>query len=240
MIFCFANVENFKTYPFCPIATFEVFLKMQFYNLHTHIYSNSPSVLELVNQYPWEFDDSVPYYSIGIHPWYIDENRLENDLKIMEEKLVLENCLAVGECGLDKRIDILLSLQIKVFEYQILLAEKYKKPLVLHLVAAYDELISIKNRLKITVPIIIHGFSKNENVAKQLLNNGFYLSFGKHLLHNPKMEVVFHSVPNDRFFLETDNLDIKLTTIYEKAAQYKKLPLEEVRKQVETNWKKVF
>ena len=62
---------------------------MQFLNLHTHTFTNNPKVLELVNQYPWEFDASPPNYSIGIHPWYIDENRLENDLKIIDEKLLL-------------------------------------------------------------------------------------------------------------------------------------------------------
>ena len=121
---------------------------MQFFNLHTHKFTDNPAILELVNQYPWEFDEAIPNYSIGIHPWYIDENRLELDLKIIEEKLQLKECLALGECGLDKRIEVPMSLQIEVFEKQIALAEKYQKPLVLHLVAAFQELIEIKNRLK--------------------------------------------------------------------------------------------
>ena len=68
-----------------------------FYNLHTHKFTNNPAVLELVNQYPWEFNDDIPQYSIGIHPWYIDEARLESDLKSIEEKLQLNECLALGE-----------------------------------------------------------------------------------------------------------------------------------------------
>ena len=60
---------------------------MQFINLHTHQYTNDSSILEVVNQYPWEFDEAIPTYSIGIHPWYIDENRLESDLKLIDEKL---------------------------------------------------------------------------------------------------------------------------------------------------------
>ena len=127
---------------------------MQFFNLHTHKFSNNPNILELVNQYPWEFDAAIPNYSIGIHPWHIQENRLESDLKIIEEKLQLKECLALGECGLDKRIEIPMEFQIELFEKQIQLAEKYQKPLVLHLVAAFDELIakvndkSVENRAK--------------------------------------------------------------------------------------------
>jgi TatD DNase family protein len=213
---------------------------MQFFNLHTHKFTKNPNVLELVNQYPWEFDEAIPYYSIGIHPWHINENRLEKDLEIIENKLQLPNCLALGECGLDKRIDIPMSLQIQVFEKQIALAEKYKKPLVLHLVAAFDELIEIKNRLKISVPIIIHGFSKNKQVARQLIDNGFYLSFGKYLLQNPELEEVFKSIPNDKFFLETDTIDETLEDVYTLAAKYKNLTLVQLQEIIDSNYRTVF
>lgn len=213
---------------------------MKYFNLHTHKFTNSSGILELVNQYPWEFDATIPNYSIGIHPWYIDENRLENDLKTIEEKLQLKECLALGECGLDKRIEIPLALQIEVFEKQIELAEKYQKPLVLHLVAAFDELIAIKKRLKIKVPIVIHGFSKNEQVAKQLIDNGFYLSFGKYLIRNPDLETVFKSVPNDRFFLETDTIEETLEEVYILAAKYKNIKIEDLIEILNVNFNTVF
>jgi len=217
---------------------------MQYFNLHTHKFTNNPTILELVNQYPWEFDESIPHYSIGIHPWYIDENRLELDLKIIEEKLQQPKCLALGECGLDRRIEIPLAVQIKVFEKQIALAEIYQKPLILHLVAAFDELIEIKKRLDISVPVIIHGFSKNAQLAKQLLDNGFYLSFGKYLLQSrsvgTELEYVFKSVPNHRFFLETDTVEETLDEVYELAAQFKNMNISEMIEVVAINWKKVF
>lgn len=218
----------------------EIPLLMQCYNLHTHKFTNDANTLELVNQYPWEFDNTIPFYSVGIHPWYINEARLESDLKTIEGKLPLKECLALGECGLDKRIEIPMALQIAVFEKQIVLAEQYQKPLVLHLVAAFDELLSIKKRLKISVPIIIHGFSKNQQLAKQLLDNGFYLSFGKYLLRNPELKEVFQSVPNDRFFLETDTIEETLAEVYVLAAEYKNMTLEEMQSQVAANWKTVF
>ncbi|HPW97690.1 MAG TPA: TatD family hydrolase [Flavobacterium sp.] len=213
---------------------------MKYYNLHTHTFTNNPKVVELVNQYPWEFDNTIPQYSIGIHPWHIDENRLKQDLKTIEEKLALPECLALGECGLDKRIEIPIALQLEVFEHQIVLAEKFKKPLLLHLVAAYDELIALNKRLKISVPVVLHGFSKNEQVAKQLLDNGFYLSFGKYLLRNPELKTVFQSIPNDRFFLETDMIEETLEEVYVLAANYKGIDLEEMKTVVATNWKNVF
>lgn len=213
---------------------------MDFFNLHTHKFTNNPAITELVNQYPWEFDVTIPFYSIGIHPWYIKEDRLETDLKTIAEKLALPECLALGECGLDKRIEVPMALQIAVFEKQIALAEEHQKPLVLHLVAAFDELLAIKKRLKISVPIIIHGFSKNEQVAKQLLDNGFYLSFGKYLLRNPELKEVFQSVPNDRFFLETDTIEETLEEVYVIAAEYKGMSLIQMQYQVAANCEAVF
>ncbi|MGL2966169.1 TatD family hydrolase [Flavobacterium sp. XGLA_31] len=213
---------------------------MSYYNLHTHKYTGNPDVIELVNQYPWEFDATIPQYSIGIHPWYIDEVRLELDLKIIAEKLALPECLALGECGLDKRITVPMALQTRVFEEQIVLAQEFQKPLVLHLVAAYDELIAIKKRFQITVPIILHGFSKNEQVARQLLDNGFYLSFGKYLLRNPELKSAFLSVPDDRFFLETDTLEEALTEVYELAALYKGITVNALQDRVAQNWTKIF
>jgi TatD DNase family protein len=159
---------------------------------------------------------------------------------MIESKLELENCLALGECGLDKRIEIPFDLQIAVFEKQLLLAEKYQKPIIIHCVAAFQEVIEIKNRLKISVPLIIHGFSKNEETAQQLIKNGFYLSFGKYLLRNPDLETVFQNVPKDQFFLETDTIEEGIREVYLLAAKYKKMELEIVLDQVQRNFDKVF
>ncbi|WP_035671852.1 TatD family hydrolase [Flavobacterium sp. 83] len=213
---------------------------MEFFNLHTHKFTNQSGVLELVNQYPWEFDATIPYYSIGIHPWFIVEERLESDFEIIERQLQEPGCLAMGECGLDKRIEVPMELQQLVFEKQLFLAQKYQKPVVIHCVAAFQELIETVKKMNITVPILIHGFSKSEQLAKQLLENGFYISFGKYLLLNAELEAVFKSMPNDRFFLETDTIAESLATVYALAAKYKGVSVEEIQKIISTNFNQVF
>lgn len=213
---------------------------MKYFNLHTHQFTNQSDVLELVNQYPKDFDASIPFYSIGIHPWYIDESRLDEDLKIIEEKLQTQNCLAIGECGLDKRIEVPFDLQVSVFEKQFELAEKFKKPVVIHCVAAFQEVMEIKKKMKINVPMIIHGFSKNNQLAKQLISAGFYLSFGKYLLKNPDLKSVFQNVPNDRFFLETDTLEESIKQVYELASKYKEFDLKDLESIISSNYRGVF
>lgn len=213
---------------------------MEFFNFHTHAFTNQPHILELVNQYPQEFDASIPFYSTGIHPWYIKEERVDADLKIIEEKLQTKNCLALGECGLDKRIEIPLEQQIIVFEKQLALAEKYKKPVVIHCVAAFQEVIAIKKKMKISVPMIIHGFSKNSQIANQLIKEGFYISFGKYLLRNPELKSVFQEIPNDRFFLETDTIEESLQQVYDLASDYKNITIKELQGIISSNFKAVF
>jgi TatD DNase family protein len=213
---------------------------MKYINLHTHIFSDRADILEIVNQYPQDFDAAIPHYSIGIHPWYIVENRVDEDLAIIESKLELENCLAIGECGLDKRVEIPFDLQINVFDRQLILAEEYKKPVIIHCVAAFQEVIEIKKRLEINVPMIIHGFSKNIETAQQLLNNGFYLSFGKYLLRNQELEAVFKAIPDHRFFLETDTIEEGIREVYQLAAKYKNIELEAMQNQVQHNFESIF
>ena len=209
------------------------------YNLHTHKSSDDANVFDIVNRYPYEEID-VPFFSTGIHPWHIDEDKLNEHLAIVEERLLLPGCLAIGECGLDKRIEKPLDLQIDVFEKHLILAKKYQKPVILHLVAAFQELIEVHNRIRPGVPMIVHGFSKNVQVAQQLLNNGFYLSFGKYLLRNPELSGVFAQIPNDRFFMETDSIEEGIAEVYAKAATARNIEIEELKNIVSTNFKTVF
>ena len=213
---------------------------MKFFNLHTHQFSNQLDVLELVNQYPQEFDAEIPNYSIGIHPWHIVEDRIDADLEIIESKLNDEMCLAIGECGLDKRIETPMALQQMVFEKQLFLAEKYKKPVVIHCVAAFQEVIAIKKKMAISVPMIIHGFSKNKETAEQLIANGFYISFGKYLLRNPELELVFKSIPKEHLFLETDTIEEGIAAVYELAAKYKNIEMGEMKAIINANFDTVF
>lgn len=209
------------------------------YNLHTHNYTANGNILEVVNRYPYEGID-VPYFSTGIHPWYIDIDKLDEHLSVIDTRLEMDNCLALGECGLDKRIEMPMDEQQKVFEKQLVLAKKHQKPVILHCVAAYQEVIETKKRLNIDVPMIIHGFSKNAQVARQLQDNGFYISFGKYLLRNPELSQVFAMVPNDKFFMETDTIEEGLELVYEKAAAAKNISIEELKNIVSNNFKTVF
>jgi TatD DNase family protein len=120
------------------------------------------------------------------------------------------------------------------------MAEKHCKPVIIHCVAAFDELIEITNKLQITVPVIIHGFSKNSQVATQLLKQGFYISFGKYLFQMPNLATVLKQMPNDRFFLETDTAQQSIEEVYQLAANCKGLSINALQEIITTNFESVF
>lgn len=213
---------------------------MIYYNLHTHSDPTVEDVVAVVNVYPKDYPTESKYFSIGIHPWYIDQENLESELEIIEKALQDPNCLAIGECGIDKKIETDIELQTQIFERQLLLAEKYQMPVILHIVAAYDELIAMKTELNISVPLIIHGFAKSPEMAQQLESHGIFLSFGKYLMRNPDLGNSLTAIANDTFLLETDTAEETIQEVYAKAAEAKNITLSELHSIIERNFARIF
>lgn len=171
-------------------------------------------------------------FSIGIHPKDIDENWRENLDKVKEISLH-PNCLAIGECGLDGLITIDEKLQQKVFEEQILWANEINKPVIIHCVRRFPQLVQFQKFAKI--PLIVHGFNKKKSIADELLKHGFYLSFGKSIFQNLSLQAILKEIPANKIFLETDNADFEIEKLYEKAAEIKGISTEELKIQILKN-----
>ena len=83
--------------------------------------------------------------------------------------------------------------------------------------------------------MIIHGFNKKENIAKDLLKNNFYLSFGKAVLYNLSLQNTLKITPLNKIFLETDNDNFDIRDLYFKAAEIKNISPESLYKQILEN-----
>jgi TatD DNase family protein len=181
------------------------------------------------------------YFSVGIHPWILEEENQENNLQKVESALSHPNCLAIGECGLDKKTSSNFQLQQKIFKQQIILSEKYLKPLIIHGVHASNELIQLKKELKTRQNWIFHGFNGSTELGLQLIQNGFYLSFGAHLLHpNAKARKNLTSFPINKLFFETDNSTLKIAEIYQAASEILNISIQELQYQINQNFEFLF
>ncbi|MDZ4665376.1 MAG: TatD family hydrolase [Bacteroidota bacterium] len=209
-----------------------------FINIHTHS-QIFDAHLELVNLF-LERNDRVKYYSYGLHPWHIDGN-YKDDLEHLGEIAHEKGCLAIGECGLDKVSKVDFELQEKVFVEHIKIANKLKKPLIIHCVKAFNELINCLNHNNNQVPVIIHGFNNNDNIARLLNAEGYYFSFGKDLLgFESNAAKAIKTIGRKRFFLETDDKDLSIKYVYLKAGELLGVNGEIVQLQIEENFKTVF
>ncbi len=181
-------------------------------DFHTHkTYTDNTVFVRsyMIGQSP----DLDHFFTIGLHPWQINDFNIDNALKIIENFCTQPNCLAIGEIGLDKTRQN-FDLQYQNFIAQILLAEKINKPVVIHAVRSYNEILTLRKKYNKTM-WAIHGFTGNKQTAFQLIDKNIYLSFGKKLVNPPaKLEQAFKSVPYDKIFLETDVYQGHVKEIY--------------------------
>lgn len=220
---------------FNPLFLF--FIESMYINIHTHKTLKSLSILEVYNLNK-TFDLVNEKFSVGIHPWYINENKISENLAELNLLITNKNCLALGECGLDKSISINLEFQKQVFVKQLNLNKVFSKPVILHCVRAYQETLDIIKAYDYF--FIFHAFNKGEILAKQIQEQGAYLSFGKALLTNAKAQATLKACEVSQIFFETDNDDISIEIIYETAAKLLNLPLEKLKSIILQNYKTVF
>jgi len=210
-----------------------------FINVHTHAQLYDAKI-EVVNL-DLSAIDKPNYYSYGLHPWHIDKDTCYDKLEILKRVVYEKRCLALGECGLDKLSTVAFALQEEIFIEQIRLANEVKKPLIIHCVKAFNELINCLNLNDNAVPVIIHGFNNNENIARVLVNEGCYFSFGKALLgYESNAAKAIINTGRKNFFLETDDADLSIKYVYKKAAELLKIDEEIIQQQLQSNFEKVF
>ncbi|WP_129717225.1 TatD family hydrolase [Pedobacter sp. SYP-B3415] len=211
----------------------------KFLDLHTHEPYPARNAYRIINLDLGKTPAHQPegQFSCGIHPWYADQASPDR-FKHLEQLAALPQAKMIGECGLDKLRGPSLAVQIAVLEKQVRLAEELRKPLLLHCVRAFSELIEIKNRLKISVPAIIHGFNKKTELAAQLEAHGFLLSVGAAVCRSGSGAARYAATATGPFFLETDDAGQEIAAVYKAVADLRKISVEALKDLIFAHWKK--
>lgn len=179
-----------------------------FVDIHTHI--DNQSVIKIVD----EFSEKI-LMTWGIHPWEVSDEHYE----VPRDLRSLVMTAAIGEVGLDNVHKETLDKQIEVFEEMIRLSESYRKPMIIHCVRAYSEIIEIRKKMKATMPWVIHGFNSSVETMRQLLRYDMYISLGEVMYRNENQAIkILNSIPIERLFLETDVSGRDIRDVYAKAA----------------------
>ncbi|MBI1871497.1 MAG: TatD family hydrolase [Chlamydiae bacterium] len=143
--------------------------------------------------------------AVGLHPHracILGESEIHSFQKILHH----ERVVAVGEIGLDYYYDHQpREIQKKAFAQMLALAREGDFPVLIHHREAEQDLINLLNSFK-GIKGLIHCFTASLDLAKVVLDLGFYISFSGIVTFKkaePLREVIRH-VPMDRILIETD------------------------------------
>jgi len=194
----------------------------------------SQRAVDIAEKYP----EGV-YAAVGLHPIHTYDDVFEEEIK--GEKVQLETkaeefdekhyadlvknsekVVAIGEIGLDyfhiKKFSEntqkeLRKKQQEVFERQVQLSGKIKKPFIIHCrhlkeYDAYKDILEILQKNKnvlLDKPGIAHFFAADKDIAKKFLDMGFYFGFNGVITFTLDYDETVKYIPTEKIVLETDS-----------------------------------
>ncbi len=215
---------------------------MNYLDIHTHNehrFEGVTSILSLSLTGEEELVYPERELAVGLHPWFVKPEKLEANYFRLMEAAKLPWVKMIGECGLERFKGPSLPDQILILRKQLELATQVQKPVILHCVRCFDELIALQKDMKLEIPMVLHGFNKKKELGRQMQARGFYLSFGKALL-DPDSGAATLVREGDNFFLESDHDDHSIAEIYEAAANLKNCTVEELKALIFANWNQII
>lgn len=175
---------------------------------------------------------AVTLTTVGLHPWQAATGVIPSEAEILSAD-------AVGEIGLDKACEVDFEQQRAVFEAQLRLAEQYKKPVVVHCVRAFEEVISALEKFTIKA-VIFHGFIGSQEQAARAVKKGYFLSFGARTERSKKTIEALRATPLDRLFIETDEADTPIAEMYALVARLRNTEVEEIEEATSRNYERIL
>ena len=145
------------------------------------------------------------YASVGSHPDSADEVN-EAVLEEYRKMAAHPKIKAIGEIGLDYYYETIpREIQQQAFRMQMELARELKMPVIVHERNAHDDGMRIAKEFK-DVTGVFHCYSGSAEMARQLVNMGWYIGFtGVLTFKNARKAVeTAEAIPLERIVLETD------------------------------------
>ena len=151
------------------------------------------------------------YAAAGIHPLYIEK---DSDAEGIAELVSNGGFIAIGETGLDYRKGSPeRSLQIRILEEQIVVAESKDLPVILHCVHASGDILRII-KTHPHLRYIWHGFYEDPEVIKKLMDRDVFFGIGGSITfaERRKLRRSLSMISLDRILLETDAPYLKVSS----------------------------
>ncbi len=166
---------------------------------------NKEEYHKIASYFETEIENNTLYLSFGIHPWDADKI-IFSDMEPLNKYLNLyQKAHAIGEIGLDNEwCEVDLEIQRKVFIAQLDMAEKLKKPIVLHTKGMEEEIAEIIKDY--SVKKLVHWYDDEKHLDKYI-GQDCYFTINPDYLKNPTIVNIIKRVPMSRLLLETDGIE---------------------------------
>lgn len=211
---------------------------LDFHN-HRMKHAQDDEIMEIVSIHPGK-DREREYFTAGMHPWWTDEPINDAQRQVLTHLLNKNHCLAMGEIGLDNLKGPQMEKQMDVLRSQLSLASELDKPVIIHCVRAYDQLIHIKKEFPDINKWCVHGYGRHAILAQQLIDHGFYLSIMP-TVKDDRYKELFSTLPHDRLFLETDSMpDVSIKDVYSRVSKAAGIDMTTLSQQMNNNAKEFF
>ena len=210
---------------------------------------SSRNAVVMAEKYPWL------YAAVGSHPDAADEVCEEVIAEFEKLCKLSPKVKAIGEIGLDYHYeDIPRQLQQKAFLMQLELARKLDLPVIVHERDAHEDGMAIIKDFP-TVKGVFHCYSGSAEMARQLVELGWYIGFtGVLTFKNARKAIeTAASIPLERIVLETDcpymapepfrgkrNDPGYLYRMAEKLAEIRGVSVEEIHRITTENGKRLY
>jgi TatD DNase family protein len=216
----------------------------EYIDIHTHNSKSAEGIFAVENIMAHENMKpkkiSARAFTAGIHPWHLNENNREQLLEYVRNIAGNPDLIAFGEAGFDKLRGPSIELQKSTFTEQVKIAGENQKPLVIHCVRSWDELLAAHKNLKPLTPWLVHGFRGKKELALQLIKRGMYLSFWFDFVMRPESADLLRFLPKERIFLETDGADVDIREIYRKVSGDLEISIDELKERILNNFNLLF
>lgn len=167
--------------------------------------------------------DNTPtiHVAAGLHPAFVAQHH-ENELAVLQEFLATQQCVALGEIGLDtfttelKQPDVFRRQQ-QFFSAQLDMAAQTKTPVILHIRKSHADVLKMLKASAFHQGGIAHSFSGGVQEAKAFVELGFKLGMTGQVC-NPnakKLRSVVQAVGAEHLVIETDCPDMLPYQLYQ-------------------------
>lgn len=206
------------------------------FDSHTHNFETKNRGIVQLSKF--SISQLPSYFSFGIHPKepHVELTEIE---EICNDLSLKTGFLAIGEIGLDNRYDSTAE-QEAAFIFQLKLAAKLQKPVILHCVNSWDRCRFLHEKNAPETTLIYHGFNKASLVQHVLDYPKSIISIGESVLSNQQLQTAIKLIPLERLLLETDMGEGELIETYRMVAEIKSLSLHSLIKLLNQNAKRIF